>query len=78
MKNILTRKEAEKLGNQVNGIYCQSSVLTEISCCGQKKIIRSKQLISGYEIIDIYGGVELMLIVGGESVLLDTCFNFSY
>jgi len=73
----LTRKEAMKLANQALGMHCQSTVLTMISDCGQKKIAQPAQKISGYEIIDMLSGVELMLIVGGESVFIDTCYNFS-
>lgn len=76
MNQILTHAEAEKLGNQVSGMKCQSSILTQISDCGQKKVAQPAQKITGYEIIDILGGVELMLVVGGESVFIDTCYNF--
>jgi len=78
MKNeLLTRSEAVKLANQVMGMKCQSTVLTQISDCGQKKVAQPAQNITGYEIIDLLGGVELMLIVGGDSVFIDTCYNFS-
>jgi hypothetical protein len=76
MNDILTRTEAVKLGDQLAGMKCQSTILTQISDCGQKKEAQPAQRISGYEIIDILGGVELMLFVGGESVLIDTCYNF--
>lgn len=76
MSDILTRTEAVKLGDQVLGMKCQSSVLTQISDCGQKKEPQPLQKISGYEIVNISGGVELLLVVGGDSVLIDTCYNF--
>lgn len=76
MENLLTRSEAIKLASNVLGMQCQSAILTMISDCGQKKIPQPAQRISGYEIIDLLDGVELMLILGGESVLIDTCYNF--
>lgn len=76
MNDILTRAEAVKLGDQVLGMKCQSTILKQISDCGQKSQPQPLQRISGYEIVDISGGVELLLVVGGESVLIDTCYNF--
>jgi len=73
--NQLTRKEATRIANEIMGKKCQSSILTMISDCGQKKVCEPAQLITGYEIIDGLGCCELMMIVGGESVLYDTCFN---
>lgn len=77
MTQTLTHKEAIKLANQVLGMKCQSTILTQISDCGQKKVAQPAQKISGYEIIDLLDGVELMLVIGGESVFYDTCYNFS-
>lgn len=76
MSDILTRNEAVKLGDQVLGMTCQSTILKQISDCGQKSEAQPAQRISGYEIVDIAGGVELLLVVGGENVLIDTCYNF--
>lgn len=76
MTDLFTRKEAIQLANAVIGNTCQSTILTTISGCGQKSIPQPAQRISGYELIECLGGVELMLVVGGESVLYDTCYNF--
>jgi hypothetical protein len=74
---MLTRKEALKIATESCGKTCQSSVLTMISNCGQKKIPQPAQKVYGYEIVNLLGGVELMLVVGDTSVLWDTCYNFS-
>lgn len=75
--DYLSRKEAIGLAMEAMGKTCQSTVLTQISPNGQKSEPQPPQRVYGYEIIDLLSGVELLLIVGGESVLYDTCYNFS-
>lgn len=77
MNTDLTRKEATRIAFEILGKSAQSSVLTMISDCGQRSVPEPPQKITGYEIIDGLGCCELMMIVGGESVLYDTLFNIN-
>ena len=72
----MTKNDALRIANQMIGKSVQSTVLTMISNCGQKKIPQPKQKVTGYEILDLFGGCQLMLIIGGESVLYETCYNY--
>lgn len=72
-----TRKEAVKIATEMMGQFAQSSILTMISERGNK-VCEPMQKITGYEIVEFLDGYELFLVLGGESVLWDTCFNFSW
>ncbi len=72
----MTNLEAHRIGTESIGRTCQSTVLTMISACGQKKILQPPQRITNFEVIRVGQEFDLLLIVGGDSVFYDTCFNF--
>jgi hypothetical protein len=74
--NSLEFRELKNYGSRLIGKTAQSTLLTCIADNGHK-IDHGPQLISGYEIIEQFMKPELMVIIGGESVLESTLYNIS-
>lgn len=66
------RQELEKYGKSLIGKKAQSTVLTEISECGQKSVMEPAQEITGYNIVKWCGEDVLEVTLGGVKVFEDT------
>lgn len=75
--NIEEIKRLEKYGKSLIGKSAQSTVLTMISNCGQKKVAEPSQKITGYSIQSWCGEPELMVTMGGKEVFENTLFNIN-
>jgi len=77
-RSILYQTEASQLatyGNSLIGKTAQSTILTQISKCGQKAEMMPAQKITGYSVQEWCGEPNLMICVGTEEVWEDSLRN---
>jgi hypothetical protein len=71
----MTVKEAHKIGQSMIGQFVQSNLLKELTANGKTKL-RDPMKVTAYEIVEMFQQSEIMLVIDGESVLLDYVIGY--